>query len=497
MRSLILLFVIISITCRAQSTIIAGSSDEITLRDLQLTGRYNENASFTTRPLLVDQDSLFQTELNQIAGKNYQKKYFKAYPLEWEQRFNTHSYWGRNDGSMMSVKGYQTIWRVGAAVHSKFVDLQLIPEVYWTPEATVNNLSLGQSALRFHVNKFPVGLSISTENLWWGPGVFNSLMMSNNSPGFEHISLHTRRPLHTWIGDFEFQLISGNLLSQSTLPFENQELRLFSTVFSREPKSRYLNAINISYSPRFLKGLSVGLNRMFQRYGGEGMKGGSFIQDYLPVLGAVFKNSAGGLAEDARERDQLINLFLRYAFPKANTEIYGEFGWNDHKYNMRDLILNPDHAAAYLVGLRKIIPLSNQRRIGMELELTQLEPTNSDIARPAGNWYVHGQIWEGYTHQNQIIGGGVTPGDNTATLRISYSNGLKKQSITLERYQHDPRFHEITWTDLSIALKHQQPWKKHFLFVAGIDIVSRSGLFWQKGNDKLNLQLSLKSYYYW
>ncbi len=91
----------------------------------------------------------------------------------------------------------------------------------------------------------------------------------------------------------------------------------------------------------------------------------------------------------------------------------------------------------------------------------------------------------------------MAPGDNTATLRISYSNGLKKQSITLERYQHDPRFHEITWTDLSIALKHQQPWKKHFLFVAGIDIVSRSGLFWQKGNDKLNLQLSLKSYYYW
>lgn len=159
MRSLILLFAIISITCRAQSTIIAGSSDETTLRDLQLTGRYNENASFTTRPLLIDQDSLYQTELNQIAGKNYQKKYFKAYPLEWEQRFNSHSYWGRNDGSMMSVKGYQSIWRAGAAVHSKFIDLQLIPEVFWTPEANVNNLSLGQSALRFHVNKFPVGLS--------------------------------------------------------------------------------------------------------------------------------------------------------------------------------------------------------------------------------------------------------------------------------------------------------------------------------------------------
>jgi hypothetical protein len=398
---------------------------------------------------------------------------------------------------MMSVKGYQTLIRGGFSANSKYIDLQLIPEIYWSPEASVNTFSLGQSALRFHVNKFPIGLSLSTESIWWGPGVFNSLMMSNNAPGFEHISLHTRSPLKTWIGNFEFQLISGNLQSESALPFENQQLNVFSSVFGRNPQDRYFNAINLTYSPRFLRGLSLGVNRMFQRYGGDGMKGGSFMQDYIPVLSSIFKNSAGGLDEDARARDQLINLFMRYSFPKANTEIYGEFGWNDHKYNIRDLTLNPDHAAAYLVGMRKIVPLSNQRRVGIEFELTQLEPTNSDIARPAGNWYVHGQIWEGYTNQNQIIGGGVTPGDNTATFRVTYSDGLRKQSITVERYQHDPRFHGIEWTDIAMSLKHQQPWKERFLFVAGLDFVNRKGLFWQGKNDVINLQLSLKTYYYW
>lgn len=497
MRYLLLFFGLLSFKSFSQSSIVAGSSDETTLRDLQLTGRYDENVSFTSRPLWVNRDSLFTSELNQLAGKNRKKKYFNAYPLEWDQRFNSHSFWGRNDGPMMSVKGYQNLLRGGINVNTKFVDLQLIPELYWTPETTAKTVSLGQSALRFHVNKFPVGISISTENLWWGPGVFNSLMMSNNAPGFEHISLHTRRPLKTWIGHFEFQIIGGNLQSQSALPFENQQLRVFSSVYGRDSRNRYFNAINVTYSPSFLKGLSTGINRMFQRYGGDGMKGGSFMQDYLPVLSSIFKNSAGGLDEDARERDQLVNLFLRYSFPKANTEVYGEFGWNDHKYNIRDLILNPDHAAAYLVGIRKIVPLSNQRRVGIELELTQLEPTNSDIARPAGNWYVHGQIWEGYTNQNQIIGGGVTPGDNTATLRVSYSDGLRKQSISLERYQHDPRFQSIAWTDLAIAFKHQQPWKERFLFEAGLDVVSRKGLFWREGNDALNVQLSLKSYYYW
>ncbi len=497
MRYILLFFCFLSFQSLAQSSIVAGSIDETTLRDMQLTGRYDENASFTSRPLWVSQDSLFQTELNQLAGKNRKKKYFNAYPIEWEQRINTHSYWGRNDGPMMSVKGYQTLIRGGISANSKYLDLQLIPELYWTPEASVKTFSLGQSALRFHVNKFPIGLSLSTESIWWGPGVFNSLMMSNNAPGFEHLSWHTRRPLKTWIGSFEFQVISGNLQSQNALPFENQQLRVFSSVFGRDPQERYFNAINLTYSPRFLKGLSVGLNRMFQRYGGDGKKGGSFMQDYLPVLSSIFKNSAGGLDEDARARDQLINLYLRYAFPKANTEIYGEFGWNDHKYNIRDLILNPDHAAAYLVGIRKIVPLSNQRRVGIELELTQLEPTNSDIAITAGNWYVHGQIWEGYTNQNQIIGGGVTPGDNTATFRVSYSDGLRKQSISLERYQHDPRFQGVAWTDMAVSIKHQQPWKERFLFVAGLDFVNRKGLFWKEGNDVINLQLSLKSYYYW
>lgn len=497
MRHILLFFCFLSFQSLAQSSIVAGSIDETTLRDMQLTGRYDENASFTSRPLWVSQYSLFQTELNQLAGKNRKKKYFNAYPIEWEQRINTHSYWGRNDGPMMSVKGYQTVLRGGIIANSKYLDLQLIPELYWSPETNTKTLSLGQSALRLHVNQFPIGLSISTENLWWGPGVFNSLMMSNNAPGFEHISLHTRRPLKTWLGNFEFQLISGNLQSQPELPFENQQLRIFSSVFKRDPKERYYNALNLTFSPRFLKGLSLGINRMFQRYGGDGLKGGSFMQDYLPVLSSIFKNSAGGLDEDARERDQLVNLFMRYSFPKANSEIYGEFGWNDHKYNIRDLTLNPDHAAAYLVGMRKIVPLSNQRRVGIEFELTQLEPTNSDVARPAGNWYVHSPINEGYTNQNQIIGGGVTPGDNTATLRVSYSDGLRKQSISLERYQHDPRFHQVTWTDVAIGLKHQQPWKEHFLFVAGLDVVKRKGLFWEQRNEALNLQLSIKSYYYW
>ena len=61
-------------------------------------------------------------------------------------------------------------------------------------------------------------MGVSTENLWWGPGVRNSLIMSNNAPGFGHISFNTTAPVLTKIGSFEWQLISGVLQNSGLLP---------------------------------------------------------------------------------------------------------------------------------------------------------------------------------------------------------------------------------------------------------------------------------------
>ena len=47
--------------------------------------------------------------------------------------------------------------------------------------------------------------------MWWGPGTRNSLIMSNNAPGFLHFTLNTKKPIETFIGSFEGQIISGKL----------------------------------------------------------------------------------------------------------------------------------------------------------------------------------------------------------------------------------------------------------------------------------------------
>ncbi len=51
----------------------------------------------------------------------------------------------------------------------------------------------GLSSARIHYKSIEAG--ISTEPLWWGPGVQYALMMSNNAGGFQHLFLGTRSPL--------------------------------------------------------------------------------------------------------------------------------------------------------------------------------------------------------------------------------------------------------------------------------------------------------------
>jgi hypothetical protein len=504
----LLLFVLLTTyNGQAQTAVLAGSIDEFSLRDQQLLGKLKNSYSFTVRPVLVhplDSAVYFSDPLLQQQQRNYFNKKksirFIAIPLGIQQQYNTHSAWGRNNEDFLLTAGYQQMIKVGAAIHSKWLNVQLIPAYFWAAPNSIlskgyQKFSLGQSAIRLKLGPSPLSISLSTENLWWGPGVFNSLMMSNNAPSFPHVSFHTNKPIKTPVGHFEFQVIGGQLSSKANLPFENKDPNTLYPSFSLE--KRYFNGINFAYQPIFAKGFTVGMNRMFQRYEKDADMEGSFLQKYMPVVTSVFKSNTGGgngVVEDARSRDQLVNLFARYLFQQYNTEIYGEFGWNDHKYNIRDLTLNPDHAAAYLVGLRKVFAIDSKKRFTLEAEATQLEPTNSEIARNAGNWYVHGIVLEGYTNENQIIGGGIGPGDNTATIRMTYSTKSIRQSLRIERYQHDPRFHDNKWTDWSFAIAHQQMIKK-YLVGAAIDFVSRSGFQWTKQNF-VNMQFNLKVQYF-
>src|SRR5262249_17261186 len=76
-------------------------------------------------------------------------------------------------------------------------------------DASIHALDFGQSKIEASFG--PVGFGASTENQWWGPGVRNAIVMSNNAAGIPELFIRTSHPIATPIGSVEARWIAGAL----------------------------------------------------------------------------------------------------------------------------------------------------------------------------------------------------------------------------------------------------------------------------------------------
>jgi len=264
---------------------------------------------------------------------------------------------------MIQAKGYQLLARPGVNIRYGIFEGQLAPEFLYAQNSNYpTNIFYGKADNKpysailpgqsyFKLNLGAIVTGVSTEHLWWGPGINSSLLMSNNAPGFLHAFIGTRKPIKTPIGNIEFNLIGARLTSNNSLGYENNHLKPRSIV----DNARYLNAYVISWQPKWVKGLFLGMTRSLQQYKEDAFSNQySCLNKYLPVVGLAVqkKNNVG---DDTLNRDQLASFFLRWVLPKSNAEFYIEYGKNDYGMNIRDYLLAPTHSAAYTVGFRKLL----------------------------------------------------------------------------------------------------------------------------------------------
>jgi len=484
----------------------------------QLLGKYNASFSFTSLPLFpveafkvqnsYDPDSSLtavrKTKFNGILtfGKNRGK--LQLLPIIWENQFNSLHPAGYNDGIMVPARGYQTYISAGFYARYGPLSVQFRPQmlyvenkpfetfedIYHKPspflgaidlperfgDSAFNKFFWGQSSIRLTFG--PVSFGLSNENLWWGPGIHNALIMTNNAPGFKHLTLNTVRPIKTPIGAFEFQLIGGRLDGSGYTP-------------GLPPDWRYLNAIVVSYHPKWVPGLFLGFTRSFQIYSKDM---GNHFYDYLPVFGAVEKVSVGNAATDARRQDQLLSLFIRWYWPRAHGEIYAEYGREDHAWNLRDFFLEPDHSAAYIVGINKLFALKRRKGeyIQVNAEVANLASNSTTNNRDrggkgigAGVWYTHGQITHGYTNDGQVLGAGIGPGSNMQWLQVKWVKGMKSLGIAFDRYVHDNDYFianikddRRNWMDLGTSLVGTWDYK-NLLFSAQLEYIHEINYEWR------------------
>jgi hypothetical protein len=544
------LIFLVKFAAHAQSLPVGSPALEDYYRRMQLLGVIDTNVSYTVRPInpiylnkqvnALYPDSIGYNVMN--AENSWKSKSGKLrvslLPLNFQSQVNTDHPYGWNDGAMIPAKGLQILTSMGFFAQYGILTIQLSPEIVLAGNSQFetfnknqydvifaryydiyNNIDLpvrfgtgayarifwGQSSLRLNLKSLSVGLS--TENLWWGPGIRNSLLMSNNAPGFKHFTLNTLRPLKTPIGSFEGQVIAGSLSNSGFPPLEPDHKYFGTNLYVPKPNNwRYLSGIVITWQPKWVSGLFLGFDESSQMYG----KNLSGLKDYLPFSSSIKSVTAPDNPID-QKKDTRSSIFMRWLWPQEHAEIYFEWGHNNYTNDLTQSVLSPESSRAYIWGIRKLLPFNNTKNenIMISLEVTQLQETSIANIKNGQEWYVSKSIRQGYTNNGKVLGAGIGPGANLQSLDISWIKGLRKLGLQFERYVHNNDFYYYAfgdnqnysqhWVDLSIGANGEWNYK-NLIFNAKIQGIKSFDYQWalkQNGNDpafsnqlsKFNLQI--------
>ncbi|WPU95808.1 capsule assembly Wzi family protein [Mucilaginibacter sabulilitoris] len=495
----------------------------------QLLGNTDSSVSFMVRPLfpsyiknhsdafypdstekrynLLRADGAFQSADGKLKGS--------FLPLNFQTQFNSDHPYGWNDGAMIPAKGLQTFVSAGIFMQYGPLTIQFRPEfvsavnpkfdtfngghydvIFARYYDIYNNIDLpvrfgpsaynrafwGQSSIRLNYKTFSFGLS--TENLWWGPGIRNSLLMSNSAPGFKHLTLNTLRPIKTPLGFFEGQLIAGRLENSGFPPLVPDHVFFGTNLYVPKPTDwRYLSGIIVTWQPKWIPGLFLGFDQSSQIYG-KNLNG---LKDYLPFFSPIKSSTAPDNPLD--QKDQRSSLFMRWLWTAEHAEIYFEWGHNNSSADLTQSLLSPDKSRAYIWGLRKVLPFNRSRdeniMIGVEVATLQENDVNNILN--GTEWYVSKSIPQGYTNRGEGLGAGIGPGANLQSLDISWVKGLKRLGLQIERYAHNNDFYYYAftdskdfrrhWVDLSLALDGEWNYK-NLIFNAKIQGIRAINYQW-------------------
>jgi len=473
------------------------------VRRAQLLGQFDSTVSFLINPVYLSKHSSINNKEDQSnyhlqkRGKSFLGKFghIDLMPVQLQQQYVTDIPFKTLDGPMLASSGYQAM--ASAGVYAKLGPLTIQLQPQWVhaqnksfsnnPQTTnYNKVFWGNSSIRLNAGSASIG--ISSENISWGPSVFNPLLMSSHAPGFLHATFNSTRPLKTPIGNFEWQMIAGYLD-----PMDPAYQGLAEVGSATAPGRRYLNSAIISYQPKWIKGLSLGMSRVVQENEAEL----DYNKQWFLLLNNVDRASDADFNTE-QSRDQYAGFFMRYLLQPSNAEFYIEWGRNDAFYNLRDAIQRLDHTRAYTLGLRKLFRVSADKTKYWQLisEYTRMQQPPSWPLLSGGSWYVHSRATQGYTHLGEILGAPIGQGANAQTFRLSKFNGLQQYGIQLERVTQNGVYFEdnlaftdpakTKWVDFGLRLLADHPFKR-FVLSSSIAYKKSFNYQWSQPSDATGL----------
>ena len=475
-------------------------------------------------------DSVFTSQAFQKRHVLNSNANYTLFPIELSTEFNSKYPYGKNNGSMLRSTGFQKRLSTGIAFSFGIIDFQFQPELVWTqnrdyqgfPDSFADNVwsnrylrtwmridypeRFGEKSLirllpgqsHFNLNFWNLSIGFSTENLWWGPGKENSLIMSNNATGFPHLHLSTTTPFETPIGALEFKVIAGKLVSSGFPPPSPNRGTKPSWLRRINSDWRYLNGAVLTWQPKWVPGLYLGAARVIQNYSDSVKR----RKEFFPIAMNLLREN--DVRRNDFTKDQIASVFARWAIPNAQGEIYFEYGKSDASWNIRDLLMSPEHSRAYIFGLTKLQKIeSNWLEVSMEI--THLEQSKTGSLRDDPGWYVNRGTRQGYTNFGEIIGAGIGTGGNMQTFNVSWICETNKFGFRLDRLVHDNDFYyrkiyntsnntSGNWVDLSPGLIYNTVIKR-MIVKSELQLVNSRNYQWESNTNKKNLYFSSSIHY--
>jgi hypothetical protein len=189
----------------------------------------------------------------------------------------------------------------------------------------------------------------------------------------------------------------------------------------------------------FLPGFEVGGARFFHI---EWREGGPTLDDALRPFEAFLKRrrgggQVGGADEFSTPDNQIASAFARWVFPRSGFEAWGEMARNDHSWDARDLLLQPDHDLGFSLGAQKVWQHADGALTALRGEVVDGRMTHLAKVRVQVPFYIHSRMRQGHTHRGQLLGSPAAYGGLGHHLALDRFNSAGRWTVSYERVLRD------------------------------------------------------------
>jgi hypothetical protein len=307
----------------------------------------------------------------------------------------------------------------------------------------------GNSAIRIEASRITAGAT--TAAAWWGPGIRNALILSNNAAGIPRLFVRTTQPVRSAWGAFDAEMISGALTKS----------RFFS---ESEVDFRSVSGVRVAWTPPFDSTLTLGFSRVV--YSpieiGESQTLATLARSFDAIVN--WNNRIASV----QESDQIGALFARWVFPQAGFEVYGEWARMDLPRAATELLTAAHYSGAWTFGFQWAQKKRAASYLRLQSELSYLEQSTVFPDRLTVDFYSGRASPQGFTQRGQVIGAAIGPGSSSQFIGLDWiaSKWQAGGFVGRIRWNNDALYREpgVTFLhhDVSLLSGMRGGWRNRF-----------------------------------